>query len=324
MKKFFLILAILIALKLLLISLLLFFNKPIKNDLVFYVKNGESLYQVFDNLHNNKIVISPHLDKNIFRILQIFNKNLFFKAGEYKFNSTDNYFIILQKLVTGDIYLRKFTVIEGETITNVINDLNNNKYLTGKIIFTPKEGSLMPETYFFKRGDNRNDLIKSMQNDMSLFLEQAWNSRDKSISINSKEELLILASIVEKESSLNSEKDHIAGIFLNRIKRNMKLQSCPTTIYAITKGKYKFPRQLSKRDLTIKSFFNTYHVSGLPPTPICNPSKGSILATANPKKTKDLYFVSDGQGSHRFSDSYAGHNKNVKLLRKYEKSQKNK
>lgn len=323
MKKFLLILAILIVLKLLFFSALLH-NKPLENDLVFYVENGESLYQVFDNLHKNKIAISSYIDKNIFRIIQLFNKNLFFKAGEYKFKSTDNYYKILYKLIIGDIYLRKFTVIEGETITNVINDLNNNKYLIGKISFTPKEGSLMPETYFFKRGDNRNDLIKSMQNDMNLFIDQAWNNRDKSIPINSKEELLILASIVEKESALNSEKDHIAGIFLNRIKRKMKLQSCPTTIYAITKGKYKFPRQLSKRDLTIKSFFNTYHVSGLPPTPICNPGKISILATASPKETQDLYFVSDGQGSHRFSDSYVEHNKNVKLLRKYEKSQKNK
>ncbi len=322
MKKLILILALFIALKFLLISYFLFYFKPLNHDLLFEVSEGDSSYKVFNNLHINNITVNKYIDKNIFRFIHFFNSNLFFKAGEYQFNSSHNYYSILKKIVIGDIYLRKFTVIEGETVTNVINDLNKNKYLSGNINYTPKEGSLLPETYSYKKGYDRNNLLKKMQSDMILFLDKIWENRDKTIAIKSKEELLILASIVEKESALNSEKDHIAGIFLNRIKKNMKLQSCPTTIYAITKGKYKFSRPLSKRDLAIKSFYNTYYVNGLPPTPICNPSKSSILATANPKETKDLYFVSDGQGSHRFSDSYAGHNKNVKLLRKYEKSQK--
>ena len=161
-----------------------------------------------------------------------------------------------------------------------------------------------------------------MSKAMDKILSEAWQNRAAYLPLKSKEELLILASIVEKETGLTGERDRVAGVFINRLRLKMKLQSDPTVIYAITKGKYKLERPLSKRDLRIKSPYNTYYTHRLPPTPICNPGKAAILATANPAITKDLYFVSNGRGEHRFSQTLKEHNINVRKLRAYERSQK--
>ena len=187
----------------------------------------------------------------------------------------------------------------------------------------PKEGQLLPETYFFRKNFSRNTQIKNMKNNMSLILDEAWKNRDKNLPLKNKEELLILASIVEKETGISAERDRIAGVFINRINLGMKLQSDPTVIYAVTLGKYKLERPLSKRDLKIKSPYNTYFTYKLPPTPICNPGKKAIFATANPLETKDLYFVANGNGGHSFSRTLREHNIHVQKLRKYEREKKN-
>ena len=157
---------------------------------------------------------------------------------------------------------------------------------------------------------------------MQVTLDKAWLTRDPALPLKNKYELLILASIVEKETGKESERNRIAGVFFNRLKKGMKLQSDPTVIYAITNGQYKLARQLSKRDLLKKSPYNTYVNFSLPPAPISNPGKASIFATINPMDTKDLYFVADGKGGHRFAKTLREHNKNVQKLRNYEKQRK--
>jgi len=297
-------------------------NFDIEEAIIFEVKKGASNKSIFQGLHDNNLISLPQIHTIAFKILKKFNSDLFFKSGEYQINNSDNYFSSLRKMLKGEVFLRRYTIAEGQTVAEVVELLNNSPYFTGEIKDIPEEGSILPETYFYKKGDDRANQLKIMQNDLEKTLNEAWAQRKDNLPLKNKRELLILASIVEKETGLDPERDHIAGVFINRLNKGMRLQSDPTVIYAVTMGKYKLERPLSRRDLRNTSKFNTYTNYGLPPTPIANPGKLAIFATAQPLETKDLYFVSDGRGKHRFSKTLTEHNKNVSLLRKYEREQK--
>jgi UPF0755 protein len=288
-------------------------------EIVFEISQGESGKKIFKNLEDQKLIDFHYPHYLFFNIVKKLNKKIFFKSGEYSITSEDNYFSLISKFIKGDVYLRRITITEGQTITEAINILKANEFLSGEITIAAKEGSILPETYFFKKGDSREGQLKLMQDNLSKILQQAWDSRGKDLPLRNKEELLILASIVEKETGHDSERSHVAGVFVNRIIRRMRLQSDPTVIYAITKGKYKLERQLSKRNLRKVSPYNTYMFFGLPPAPICNPGSEAIFATAKPLQTKDLYFVANGKGGHSFAKNLKGHNRNVAILRQYEK-----
>ena len=186
----------------------------------------------------------------------------------------------------------------------------------------PDEGSLLPETYFYSKGDSRQSLIDRMQKNMKELSHRLWKERSTHSNFSSLTEAINLASIVEKETGKKEERFHVASVFINRLQLGMRLQSDPTVIYGITMGQFNLGRRLTRKDLRSYSPFNTYLISGLPPTPISNPGVQSIIAVLNPKKSKDLYFVADGYGGHRFSETLEKHNANVRKWRKIRDNKK--
>ena len=238
------------------------------------------------------------------------------KAGEYKFYN-DNIFEIISKLKKGDVYLRKLTIPEGLSTKEIIEIIKNEDgiYVDNSINFEEiKEGELFPSTYFYAYGTNYNIIINNMKKRMKLILEKAWKNRDENLNLNNYNEVLILASIIEKETSLNYEKPIIAQVFLKRLKLNMKLQSDPTVIYGMKK---EIDNTMKEIDLKHDSKFNTYLYYGLPIGPICNPGEDSIVAATKPNLGDFLYFVADGKGGHNFSNNFKEHLLNIDKLRKY-------
>ncbi len=304
------------------ISLFFSFTKNFNKEQIVEIPFGSSKLKVFSILEKNKAIHNAKLHYFSLKIIEIFKRNIVFKSGEYLISKDDDYISLLKKIIIADNYLRKFTIPEGYSTAQAIEVLKENPYLSGEITSIPAEGTLLPETYFFNKGDSRQKQIDIMKNNMSIFLDKAWKTRNINIPLKNKQEMLILASIVEKETGINTERARVAGVFINRLNRGMRLQSDPTVIYAITLGKYKLDRQLSKRNLRINSPYNTYVIKALPIKPIANPGKEALIAVANPKKTNELYFVSDGNGQHRFSKNLIEHNRNVKKLRKFEKNSK--
>ena len=242
------------------------------------------------------------------------------KFGEYEIAPGASMQEILALLTTGGNVDYQITVPEGRTVAEVVQTIEAADFLTGEVDELPAEGSLLPETYSVTRGDSRAEVVRRMQDAMKAVLDEAWAKRDPGLPLKSKEELLILASIVEKETRPN-EHARVASVFVNRLKRGMKLQSDPTVIYGITGGKAPLGRGLKQSELVAETPYNTYAITGLPPTPIDNPGRESIMATANPENTRYLYFVADGSGGHAFSASLDEHNRNVAEWRRIERQQ---
>ncbi|MDC0074904.1 endolytic transglycosylase MltG [Alphaproteobacteria bacterium] len=276
-----------------------------------------NLNEISNDLNKNKIIKNPFTFKLTVKILR---KDRKIKAGEYLIKKSSSQYEILNLFIRGKTVLRRFTAPEGLTSKEIVYLLNNQAGLVGKINNIPFEGTLLPETYFFSYGDKRNLIIERMKKAMSVEIEKAWVKKGRNTSKLSLKEVIILASIIEKESSINKEKYRVSSVFHNRLKIGMRLQSDPTVIYSLKLDGVENNKSLSKKDLSYVSKYNTYLVYGLPPMPICNPGKISINAALNPDITEDLYFVADGKGGHRFAKKYSEHLKNVKLLRNYKKS----
>lgn len=244
------------------------------------------------------------------------------KAGEYALHSGQSPKDILTLLQSGDVYVRSFTVPEGQTSWQIVQQLKAIDTLRGDIKTLPPEGSLLPETYHFTRGDDRNAKIKRMQSAMAETLDELWQTRADNLPIKTKKDAVILASIVEKETGMTGERKDVAGVFINRLRMGMALQTDPTVIYAITKGEIEengrgpLGRRLLRKDLKIDSPYNTYLYPGLPPGPIANPGRASIAAVLQPATHDYIYFVADGSGGHAFAKTLAEHNRNVAAWRK--------
>ena len=189
--------------------------------------------------------------------------------------------------------------------------INNEDLLSGEITEVVREGELLPETYLFVRGEPKNNIIIRAKSAMKEFAAKEWLIKDATVPVKNINQLIILASIIEKETALDNERGLVASVFVNRLLKGMKLQTDPTVIYALTNGEKELGRPLFRKDLKIDSPYNTYKYYGLPPTPICNPGKASIAAAANPEYSNYLYFVADGNGGHNFATSLKEHNSNV-------------
>lgn len=268
---------------------------------------------------------------NVIRDTLTFKLGVFFsgqssqlKAGEYRFKPEVSNYEVMQKITSGKTVQRRLTIAEGLTVSEIIKIINATEGLEGKLTEIPIEGSLLPETYYFSYGDKRQMILSRMKKAMEEAVNNLWQTKSPSLPIKSKDEALILASIIEKETSVPSERPRTAAVFINRLNKGMKLQSDPTVIYGITKGEYKLGRPLSKRDLEQENKFNTYYIHGLPPTPITNPGIDSLKAALQPLKSNELYFVADGQGGHVFATTLDEHNKNVAKLRALEAEKKEK
>ncbi|RME67051.1 MAG: endolytic transglycosylase MltG [Alphaproteobacteria bacterium] len=235
-------------------------------------------------------------------------------AGEYAVPAHASMAQALGILQSGAVVQHRFTVPEGATVADVLVRLRAEPLLSGAIAQSPPEGSLLPETYFFARGDARQDLIARMQAAMEESLAAAWAARRADLPLQSPREAVILASIVERETAIPAERARIAAVFLNRLKRGMRLQSDPTVIYGLAGG--RLDRPLTRRDLEKATPYNTYQIDGLPPTPIANPGRDSLVAVLNPLDSDELYFVADGAGGHVFAHSHREHLRNVAKWRR--------
>ena len=222
--------------------------------------------------------------------------------------------------------LHQVQVIEGSTIAQAMKTIAQSDFLTGDIPDTPEEGSILPDTYSFTRGTSRKEVLDTLQGAQTRLLDEIWPARKSGLPVTTREQAVILASIVEKETGSVGDEDLVAGVFLNRLKRGMRLQSDPTIIYGISKGERlmrtvngkSVQRGLFRSEIDRVTPYNTYQIDGLPPTPICNPSAAALRAVLQPADSEYLFFVADGSGKHVFSKTNAEHNRNVAAWRKVE------
>ncbi len=237
------------------------------------------------------------------------------KAGEYLFQKHASVRDVVETIVEGKVVQHQLVLPEGLTSEQIVARLLENDTLTGNIKEVPREGTLLPDGYHFNRGFPREQLLQRMRQAQERVVRDVWERRNPDIPIKTPEQLVILASIVEKETGKPEERTRIAAVFLNRLKQKMRLQSDPTIIYGLVFGKGSLGRPLSKADIAQATPYNTYVIDGLPPGPITNPGRASIEAVGNPARTKELYFVADGTGGHAFAENYEQHQKNVARLR---------
>ena len=242
------------------------------------------------------------------------------KAGEFAIPSRASMRTIAGILVEGKSIQHKLTVAEGLTSDMILKLVNADTVLAGEAGAVPPEGSLLPETYLFTRGESRSGLLDKMAKAQAKFLDALWARRAPGLPFKTPGEAIILASIVEKETALPQERRHIASVFLNRLKIGMRLQTDPTIIYGLTRG-YALGRGIKQSELDAATPYNTYVIAGLPPGPICNPGKDSIAAVLNPEQTEDLYFVATGKGGHVFASTISEQARNVAAYRAFEKKQ---
>jgi UPF0755 protein len=293
------------------------FHEPgqIKEETVFVVAEGDGLNLVASRLEEQNIIDNRY----IFRFGAIaMDQNQGLKRGEYLLPANASMQQILDTLINGRPIQYDVTIPEGFTSWQIVERLKAHEYLTGEIKELPAEGSLLPNTYVFERGTDRNVIIKEMVEAHDKAVEEIWATRQEGLPIETIEEFVTLASIVEKETGVAAERPKVAGVFINRLNKGMRLQSDPTIIYGITKGEGVLGRGLKRSEIDAKTDYNTYQIDGLPPGPIANPGVESLRAVANPEETDALYFVADGTGGHAFAKTYDEHQKNVAAWRKIE------
>lgn len=286
------------------------------------IPSGTSIKHLGRILKKNKVIHSDHLFE-IGARLYLHQGGKAPQAGEYDFPAGISLWQSLEMLSAGGTVLHQITIPEGYTNNQIKTLLDDETKLSGAIDFLPPEGFLLPETYSFRKGFPRQDLIAQMHKAKLDILNRLWQSRAENLPLMSRDEAVILASIIEKETGIKGERSKISGVFINRLRKNMRLQSDPTVIYAITDGvapeetgQGALGRRLLRKDLNFDSPYNTYKYAGLPPGAICNAGKASLMAALNPQSHQYLYFVADGSGGHVFSKTLAEHNRNVAKWRK--------
>ena len=303
---------------------LLYFGKrtftdegPLKTDKTLVVSKGTGLGTIASILERQNVISNRHIFEYGVRIYQKENQ---LKAGEYLFRPGLSMNKVMDILTSGKSILHAVTIPEGYTSYQAYQVIKANTILVGDAGDIPPEGSLLPETYKFSRGTTRAELIKRMQGARNRAVDEIWARRANDLPFENKEQMVTLASIVEKETGQASERTRVAGVFINRLNQGIKLQSDPTVIYGIFGGKGKPKgRPIFRSDLDKKTGYNTYHIDGLTPGPIANPGKAALEAVANPSRTNDLFFVADGTGGHVFAETLKQHQINVKRWREVER-----
>ncbi len=245
------------------------------------------------------------------------------KSGEYLFQKNASLRDVINTIVEGKVVQHSFTIPEGLTSEQIVARLQDSDIFAGSLKEQPREGTLLPDTYNFPRGMPRDQVIARMQQAQKKALADIWARRNVDIPVRTPEQLVTLASIVEKETGRADERSRVAAVFTNRLRQRIKLQSDPTIIYGLVGGKGTLGRPIKRSEITQPSPYNTYVIDGLPPGPIANPGRASLEATANPARTRDLFFVADGTGGHTFTETYDQHQKGVAKLRSLERQQQN-
>ncbi len=289
---------------------------PLQYATVVAIPKGEGVREIASRLERDGVIN----DQRIFvGVVFYFSAQAKLKAGEYAIPKQASMRSVLDTLVEGKAILYSVSVPEGLTSYQIVERLKGQPELTGKIDLIPAEGSIMPDTYRFARGTDRSELIARMQSEQRKFLERMWEKRSTGLPFKTKEEAVILASIIERETGKVDERARVAAVFVNRLQKGMRLQSDPTIIYGLSGGKGTLGRPILKSEIQQMTPYNTYTMKGLPPTPIANPGRAALEAVLRPAKTEDLYFVADGSGGHIFSETYDDHKKAVADWRTIEK-----
>ncbi|MBI1341291.1 endolytic transglycosylase MltG [bacterium] len=280
------------------------------------IERGASVSAIADTLHAEGAIRDPRAFRAAARAIDAEAR---LKAGEYAVPSGASLRSILRLLMEGKSILYPFTVPEGLTSAMVIRRLKEEPMLTGDLPDTPlSEGVLLPDTYMFERGATRESVLKRMIAAQRDTLDELWASRQPGLPIVTPEEAVILASVVEKETGIAHERPQVASVFVNRLRRGMRLESDPTIIYGISNGE-PLGRGLRRSELdNAQNLYNTYQHDGLPPTPIANPGRASLEAVLDPPVTDYIFFVADGTGGHAFAATYDEHLRNVQAWRRIE------
>ncbi|QEN90360.1 endolytic transglycosylase MltG [Labrys sp. KNU-23] len=288
---------------------------PLAEAKTVYVPKGSGRDEIADSLERQGVIDGATTFTTGVYMLGHGND---LKAGEYAFKPGISMYDVMNILVDGKVIQHSITIPEGLTSQMIIDRLSQDDLLTGDAPPVPPEGALLPDTYKYERGTTRSAMVRKMQEEQKALVDQIWKQRSANLPLKSPAEMVTLASIVEKETGQADERPHVASVFINRLQKNMRLQSDPTVIYGMVGGKGKLDRALTSADLTQPTRFNTYTIAGLPPSPIANPGKAAMQAVATPLATKDLYFVADGTGGHAFAPTLDEHNKNVAKWRQFQ------
>ena len=280
---------------------------PSRVDETVLIPHGTATQNIANQLGDAGFIYSPTLFRLAAKVIAYDS----LRAGEYQITPRISIAEAVLMMHKGRSVLHKFTVAEGLTSAEIVGMLRDSPALTGDIAEIPPEGSLLPETYAYTYGDSRADLIARMTKDMKNLRDSLWAARDPSIMLASPDQAMVMASVVEKETGKATERPRIAGVFYNRMRHHMRLQSDPTVIYGITLTHGPMDHALTHDDLAFASPYNTYANDGLPPAPICNPGRAALEAALHPAIHDDLYFVADGTGGHVFARTLAEHNQNV-------------
>jgi peptidoglycan lytic transglycosylase G len=292
---------------------------PLEADRIVNIPRGLGIRDIAELLQREGVISQPWVFMGGVIALKARDE---LKYGEYQFSRQASLRDVVDTLVQGKQVQHQITVPEGLTSEQIIARLLENQVLSGPVKEIPKEGSLLPETYKFNRGMTREQMIRRMQETQQHAVREAWERRSPDLPLQTPEQLVVLASIVEKETGRSDERHRVAAVFVNRLKQRMKLQSDPTIIYGLVGGKGTLGRPIMRSEIEQPTPYNTYVIAGLPPGPIANPGRAALDATANPSRTRDLYFVADGSGAHSFSENYEQHQRAVARLRAVEQQAK--
>jgi UPF0755 protein len=292
---------------------------PLPQDRVVNIPHGSGMRDIADVLTREGVIDQPWVFIGGVLVLKA-REGL--KAGEYEFKAHSSLSDVVATIVEGKVVPHQVSIPEGLTSQQIVARLLADDVLIGDIKEIPPEGSLLPDTYNFTRGVTREQMIGRMQQAQQRAVLEIWEHRSADLPLKTPEQLVTLASLVEKETGKPDERSRVAAVFVNRLKQNIRLQSDPTIIYGLVGGKGTLGRPIMKSEITQPTPYNTYVINGLPPGPITNPGRASLEAAANPARTRELYFVADGTGGHVFAESYEQQEKNVARLRLIETDQK--
>lgn len=288
-------------------------------DKIILIEKGSTSEDIAKILLDKKLIQNQYVYYAALLLSKQYGK---LKAGEFLIPAHARPYDIMKILCCGRVIVHSITFPEGITVAEVIERLDQLDNLKGIISVVPEEGMLLPETYTYVYGDTKNSILTRMEKSMIKVVNDLWEKRSASTEYKNIHEVITMASIIEKETSRPEERSRIAAVFVNRLKKGMKLQSDPTVIYGLTLGKSKLGRDLLKADLRSETIYNTYVINGLPPSPIACPGIDALKAALNPIETNDLFFVANGKGGHTFSPTYAQHSNHVQVWRNIRKGEK--
>ncbi|MBP5857104.1 endolytic transglycosylase MltG [Marivibrio halodurans] len=286
---------------------------PLNEARSVVVPNGAGVRAIADRLASAGVIGRPEI---FILAARVTGMHASLKAGEFAFDPAMSQRAVLEKLVSGDTVDRFVTVPEGLTSMEIVALLRAEPGLSGAIDEVPPDGTLLPETYHYELDADRAAILERMRVAMDQTLTGLWETRAPNLPFENPRQAVTLASIVEKETGVAGERPMVAGVFVNRLRRGMRLQSDPTVVYALTEGAGALGRMLTRRDWKLDHPYNTYQIDGLPPGPIANPGRAALAAVLDPAETKALYFVADGSGGHAFAETLKEHNRNVAKWRR--------